>query len=565
MSIATHIIDVTGGTVHTVDSLLAAAVPTGASIVAAINTQLGSTTWQGGGSGTPAWGAIVGTLSDQTDLQTALNGKAATDHDHMLEDLTDLDVTADMVAFSRGLRPGLYDDLDDPPPGTIIESVNDGHLYWVHRDGSVHLLCDTGGYGGGTWGSITGTLADQTDLQAALNAKQPLDAELTALAGLTSAANKLPYFTGSGAASLTDLTAVARTFLAQPDAASQRSSMSAQALNVNLSAISGLSSAADTAIYFTGSGTASLFTVTLQARNLLDDPTASAMRGTLGLVIGTNVQAQNATLQSIAGLSTAADTSVYFTGAGTAAVYTLTTAARAILELSSYDAMLSLLAGGVAATGSGGLVRATSPALAGTPTTPTAAVGTATTQVASTEFVRNGVASAMTPGLRSTRYYACYAAPAVTTFTLIANRLYYFPFYNPAQNTWTRIGINVTTGAAGNARLGVYNNVNGIPSGAPLLDAGTVDVSTTGEKEVVISLALAPGWYWLAVVSDVTPTLTAEQINGATLLCNVGSITGAGAAVVYIYQSHTYAALPTPSGIVALAATNPPRIWMRFP
>ena len=30
----------------------------------------------------------------------------------------------------------------------------------------------TGGGGGGSWGSITGTLSDQTDLQAALNAKQ---------------------------------------------------------------------------------------------------------------------------------------------------------------------------------------------------------------------------------------------------------------------------------------------------------------------------------------------------------------------------------------------------------
>lgn len=263
-------------------------------------------------------------------------------------------------------------------------------------------------------------------------------------------------------------------------------------------------------------GTASNVTGTVAIANGGTGATdASTARTNLGLAIGTDVQAYDAELQAIAGLTISGSGRFpYFTGAGSASTITIVSAIRTLLESSDvttfFDAASpTTTAGDVIVNNGTDNVRL--------------AVGTAGQNLTVNTNATNKIqwadqGMAYTPLYKSGRYYTLPIVGTTATNTTSSNTAYFLPYFVWKRTTFTAIGVWFTSiGTATGVKFAVYNASNSGEPGTVIANSTVTDTTlttgTTRDETFSSPITLDTGWYYLALIANGTATMvsTATQ------------------------------------------------------
>ncbi len=312
--------------------------------------------WTGGTGTKPATGVYVsdtgftGTIALATDIRGAAgagSGDVQTTGAVATNDIAGFaDTTGDLLK-SLGPMPTLAS-LGGQAQDALLDAIaalttaNNKGLYFTGVN--TVAMYDQTALARTFMAAATANAAQQAiDVEVGVDV-QAFNALLAAIAGLTGAANKLPYFTGTSTAATTDLSAYARTLLDDADATAAQTTLGLGSAALRADSYFALASHTHTV--------SQLSDASANARTFLQAADYGAMRTALGVAIGSNVQAYDAKLAAIVGATWAADKILYTSGTNTIAVADFPSQARTLLAATTAALQRSAL--GLATVASSG-------------------------------------------------------------------------------------------------------------------------------------------------------------------------------------------------------------------
>ena len=362
--------------------------------------------------------------------------------------------------------------------------------------------------GGATWGSITGTLSSQSDLNTALNAR-------VSTAGDTMDNNAIlefndTYTNGSlgltgNAVTLTSSTAPGESGVLNYNQLVLTDSVSA--MQVNPTGLVFPDSSVQSTAY-TGGGTFVGDRLSIYAGYLYNEQTAANVTA-LTLAGASTVQAKNLTLESgSGGVLTFSDGTTQSTqphnipaGGATGTILNKINSADYNVQWSSASTL--------------GLATLASPSLTGTPLAPTASVGTNTTQIATTAFV---LANAGSGGGCNVQTFGSSSTSGSFTWT------------KPTGAKWVEIYLIGAGGGAGSGtrQTTATNRCGGASAAGGTTYEGRINAAYLGSTETVVIGAGGAGGASVTVNSTNGNNGTAGGNTTFSIFKAVGGNLGAG-------------------------------------
>jgi hypothetical protein len=520
-------VSITGGSVSGITDLAIADGGTGASTAADARTNLG-----------------LGTLATQSGTFSGTSSGTN---------------TGDQNLFSTIAVSGQSSVVADSTSDTLTLVAGSNVTITTDATTDSITISATGGGGGGGGASVLDDLTDVTITAAATgdilryngtawvdypdSNYQAADAELTAIAGLTSAADSLPYFTGSGTASLATFTSAGRALVDDADAAAQRTTLglgtiatqAASSVSITGGSITGIT---DLAVADGGTGAS---TAAGAINALTGGLTITSAAGTTTLtntsarnIVVTGTTTQTIQLPDVTTLSVGWEFNIQNGSTGVVTVQSSGANAFSPTIQAGHSARLVCIAitgtgtaswqqtyyGSSNRTGSGSQVYASSPTLTtpnlGTPSAVTLTNGTGlplTTGVTGTLPIANGGTNATTANAGLTNLTTLTSTATAAGTTTLTNTSTYFQLFT--GTTTQTVVLPVTSTLATGWTFHIINN-----------STGNLTVNSSGGNLVV---TVIPGTTAMCTCIGTTLTTAADWESGLT---DFSTATGTGSVVL---------------------------------